>query len=320
MLDLAHLLHVLSFTLGVIAMLVVYSARKELPGPYIWPYIIVLFCINLVSAAHSYESFIKIKASLDPGTVDLDLHLGVLTVLLSAVRITLAYQFMHFTWRMSNGTWKRGYRTLFVILLWALPGAQALSILVPNLFLPAHLPVSMIVGHLVVFAALQLGATRVLLFSRRVEDKHVIRWLQAFFWFWTIFNLLVFANRFAGYGYLVSLNTQLLVFGFITLVMNSLHVVYANRFFSEYQAQVTKKDIHHLMLEYGISKREQDIVKLICEGKTNKEIAAALFITANTVRDHSSNIYRKTGVKNRTQLANLFNSLAQPQRPPRTPC
>lgn len=310
MLDLAHLLHVLSFMLGVIAMLVVYSARKELPGPYIWPYIIVLFCINLVSAAHSYESFIKIKASLDPGTVDLDLHLGVLTVLLSAVRITLAYQFMHFAWRMTNGTWKRSYRTLFIILLWAVPGAQALSIVFPNLILPSYLPVSMIVGHLLVFASLLLGAFKVLAFAKTVEQEPVARWLQAFFWFWTIFNLLVFANRFAGYGYLVSLNQQLLNFGVIALTMNALHIFFASRFFGEYRAIGMDKgpDFEQLAEQYGISRRERDIVRLVCQGKTNPEIAETLFITPNTVRDHTSNIYRKTGVRNRTQLATLFGS------------
>lgn len=308
MLDLAHFLHFLSFTLGVIALLVVYNNRKVVRGSYLWSYIIVLLCINLVSAAHSYESFIKIKASLGAGTIDLFLHLGIMTVLLSGVRITLAWHFLHFCWRLTAGKWKPQYRSLFIVLLWAIPGAQALTLLFPNYLSVTYLTISMIVTHLIVFAALQLGATRVLVFSRGVGEKHVIRWLQAFFWFWTAFNLLVFTNRFAGYGYLVSLNTQLLVFGIITLVMNALHIIFANRFFREYRALDTKKDIGRLMQEYGISKREQDIVRLICEGQTNREIAAALFITANTVRDHTSNIYRKTGVRNRTQLASLFNT------------
>ena len=292
------------------AMLVVYNNRKVIRGNYLWSYIIVLLCINLVSAAHSYESFIKIKASLGAGTIDLFLHLGIMTVLLSVVRITLAWHFLYFCWRLTAGAWRPLYRALLIVLLWAIPGAQVLAIIFPNQLSTAFLPLSLILTHLTVFTALQLGATRVLVFSRGIEEKHVIRWLQAFFWFWTTFNLLVFANRFAGYGYLVSLNTQLLIFGIITLIMNTLHIFFANRFFREYQALDTQRNISRLLQEYGISKREQDIVRLICEGKTNKEIAAALFITANTVRDHSSNIYRKTGVKNRTQLASLFKAPA----------
>lgn len=57
--------------------------------------------------------------------------------------------------------------------------------------------------------------------------------------------------------------------------------------------------------KYTISNRESEIIKLICEGLTNKEIAEKLFITTQTVKDHTSRIYLKTEVKNRTQLANL---------------
>ena len=68
----------------------------------------------------------------------------------------------------------------------------------------------------------------------------------------------------------------------------------------------TKLDINELILKYKISKRETELIELICKGHTNKEIAEKLFISVDTVKDHNSNIYKKTGVKNRTQLANLF--------------
>lgn len=58
-------------------------------------------------------------------------------------------------------------------------------------------------------------------------------------------------------------------------------------------------------VKYEISKRESEIIQLICVGLTNKEIAEKLFITLQTVKDHTSRIYLKTEVKNRTQLANL---------------
>ena len=63
------------------------------------------------------------------------------------------------------------------------------------------------------------------------------------------------------------------------------------------------------------SDRERDIILLICEGKTNKEIASDLFISPVTVRDHLSRIFEKTNTKSRLQLANLFheNSDKQPE-------
>jgi len=61
-----------------------------------------------------------------------------------------------------------------------------------------------------------------------------------------------------------------------------------------------------LIQKYGISKREMEVINLICEGCSNKEIADRLFISVETVKDHNSRIYLKTEVKNRTQLAKLF--------------
>jgi len=56
----------------------------------------------------------------------------------------------------------------------------------------------------------------------------------------------------------------------------------------------------------GISKREREVIKLIQAGKTNQEIADDLFISVATVKDHNHNLFRKAGVRNRLELANLF--------------
>lgn len=48
------------------------------------------------------------------------------------------------------------------------------------------------------------------------------------------------------------------------------------------------------MLDYKLTERETEIVMLICEGKTNKEIAGQLNIVVKTVDFHKANIYRKT--------------------------
>ncbi len=61
-----------------------------------------------------------------------------------------------------------------------------------------------------------------------------------------------------------------------------------------------------LLERYGITGREIEIIALVCRGKTNREIADELCISPQTVKDHNYNIFRKAGVKNRTQLARLF--------------
>jgi two-component system response regulator DesR len=52
-------------------------------------------------------------------------------------------------------------------------------------------------------------------------------------------------------------------------------------------------------VESGLSARQQEILDLIATGATNSEIAGRLFLSHNTVKQHTSALYRKLGVKNR---------------------
>lgn len=52
-----------------------------------------------------------------------------------------------------------------------------------------------------------------------------------------------------------------------------------------------------------LSQRERDVLKAIASGLSNDEIAAKLFISPHTVKNHVSNIYRKLGIDDRTQVA-----------------
>lgn len=55
-------------------------------------------------------------------------------------------------------------------------------------------------------------------------------------------------------------------------------------------------------LNFGLTKREREILRHVMKGQSNQEISEALFISPNTVRNHIYNIYGKMGVKNRLQL------------------
>jgi DNA-binding CsgD family transcriptional regulator len=61
-----------------------------------------------------------------------------------------------------------------------------------------------------------------------------------------------------------------------------------------------------IFARFRITRREQDVVRGILEGRSNAEIAAAFFISEKTVETHIYNVYQKTGVKSRIQLLNLF--------------
>jgi DNA-binding CsgD family transcriptional regulator len=83
----------------------------------------------------------------------------------------------------------------------------------------------------------------------------------------------------------------------------------ADRVFSPVKAeQATKLGIEHALDRYGVTKRERQIVEKICLGKTNKQIAEELFISLQTVKDHTHRIYSKIGINSRVQLVQLMNA------------
>ena len=55
------------------------------------------------------------------------------------------------------------------------------------------------------------------------------------------------------------------------------------------------------MLVEAISERELEVLQLLADGRTNKEIAQALYISINTVKSHLKSIYGKLGVNNRRE-------------------
>jgi DNA-binding NarL/FixJ family response regulator len=56
-------------------------------------------------------------------------------------------------------------------------------------------------------------------------------------------------------------------------------------------------------LPHGLTQREYEVLTLVADGRSNREIGAALFISDRTVARHLTNIYNKLGVTSRTQAA-----------------
>jgi two-component system nitrate/nitrite response regulator NarL len=53
--------------------------------------------------------------------------------------------------------------------------------------------------------------------------------------------------------------------------------------------------------ELSLTAREREVLALLAEGRTNREIASALFVTLATVKTHLAHIYTKLGARNRNE-------------------
>jgi DNA-binding CsgD family transcriptional regulator len=57
-----------------------------------------------------------------------------------------------------------------------------------------------------------------------------------------------------------------------------------------------------------LTERERSIAELVAEGRSNKEVAATLFLSGKTVENNLSRIYAKLGVRSRTELARTLRT------------
>jgi NarL family two-component system response regulator LiaR len=61
--------------------------------------------------------------------------------------------------------------------------------------------------------------------------------------------------------------------------------------------------------EIGLTPRELEILELIAQGLSNREIAEKVFVSENTVKTHSSRVFEKLGARRRTQAVQRGKAL-----------
>lgn len=115
--------------------------------------------------------------------------------------------------------------------------------------------------------------------------------------------LLVFGLKFIEYRYLVRDLSMEFYLGLIAVLFTAIGIwtgirLTGKRSPSSANGYLLDEDtLQHL----GISKREHEVLELMAEGCSNQEIADRLFVSVNTVKTHSSNLFSKLDVSRRTQ-------------------
>ncbi len=79
--------------------------------------------------------------------------------------------------------------------------------------------------------------------------------------------------------------------------------VMATKLLSEFKDLETGAEKRPVKEEASLSPREEEVLRLVAQGATNKEIADSLFISENTVKTHLRNIMDKLHLANRSQAA-----------------
>jgi DNA-binding CsgD family transcriptional regulator len=75
------------------------------------------------------------------------------------------------------------------------------------------------------------------------------------------------------------------------------------------QDRIVPASLDGFCKKYEISPREKEIITEICNGLSNQQIADKLFISLQTVKDHTHRIYGKVDVASRVQLIKLIGNI-----------
>lgn len=82
--------------------------------------------------------------------------------------------------------------------------------------------------------------------------------------------------------------------------------VFGEAVVSHMQKQMTREPKAHDGSLYGLNEKEMQLIALVAEGLSNKEISSDLYLSEGTVRNYLSTILEKLGLRDRTQLAVFY--------------
>jgi DNA-binding CsgD family transcriptional regulator len=207
---------------------------------------------------------------------------------------------------------------------WLLPvlaaftcGVAAYFLLAPRLGAP--LPRSPLLNFWNVFLIplmLLQGAWLALLLAenRRRADAGRRRAGAALAWLFIGFLLMQFAKFFLGVAGLdlwqFALSKLLILYG------NLLPVFWLKFYYIPWAGALSRMSnadsrVDSLQQSHGLSGRELEVLKLILDGRSYKQMEDELFISIHTVKSHVYNLYRKLGVKSHRQLTHFIATRSQ---------
>ena len=111
------------------------------------------------------------------------------------------------------------------------------------------------------------------------------------------------------YRYAVRVFSTEIFIGAIAVLFTLLGIWVGNRLTRRSEPHDAFEKNERAIAYLGISDREYDVLNLLAEGHSNKEIAKRLFVSANTVKTHLAHLYAKLDASRRIQAVHKARSL-----------
>ncbi len=102
---------------------------------------------------------------------------------------------------------------------------------------------------------------------------------------------------------LIAFEYRLISFDVLRLLICTIGILYLYKSFEKlFHKRSIEDDLDTFCIKYALTSRQKEIIQLIINGYSNKEIGEQLHITEGTVKTHVYNIFKKTDVSNRNQI------------------
>jgi len=137
-------------------------------------------------------------------------------------------------------------------------------------------------------------------------------------------GLLIAALKWSEYRFLVVEHSIEIYGGLVAAIFAGLGIWLGLRLTGRRERIVVKETVREVLVEaagplaggqfmvdearrerLGITRRELEVLELMAQGMSNREIARKLFVSENTVKTHSSRVFDKLGAKRRTQAVQM---------------
>lgn len=305
-------LTILAFGIGMISTTYAILLYKKYPIPYLKAHYILYILLNIAiffGLLFNYMQFNVMKSLSEDA---MWIFTNVYHFEVSLAIVIILYIFISMIFPLLKREWTKRGKTLFICYFGVLILAQVICSVFNILIGEAPLYFFSVIIIYISFHLISYSMVFKLYIQRKSYkspiQRKILKRLSIFMFF--VFTALLLINIFQGTN-LISLAVYILLLPIIVFTINLVPLVRLRSFIKEMFPQETSPVssnmfMNRLLKKYKIAPREQQIIQLICNGKSNKEIEDMLFLSSHTVKEYIYRIYKKTGVKNRVQLANLF--------------
>ncbi len=148
-------------------------------------------------------------------------------------------------------------------------------------------------------------------------DKRVRFSLGSILLYGLALGLLLVALQFGRYRFMVLDHAQEMYVGLVALLFTAVGIWAGIRFTNRHKPQPSPAAetpfagpaLDQALEKLGITRREHEVLQLIAQGLSNQEIAERMFVSLNTVKTHTSNLFSKLDAQRRTQAVQKARAL-----------